>query len=82
MLEADSRPGRNYVSLTDDLRARPESHNRGTSGQFSQTLEVSDLHSKTLHVFFFNERVAEIKLDGDSSDQVTVASNAAQATDS
>ena len=35
----------------------------------SPSLNVADMKSKTVYVFFFNGRVAEIKLDGDASDQ-------------
>ena len=33
------------------------------------SLTPADMRSKTVYVFFFNGRVAEIKLDGDASDQ-------------
>ena len=40
-----------------------------------QSLSLPELKEKTVYVFFFLGRVAEIKLDGDASDQRTVAAN-------
>jgi hypothetical protein len=42
-----------------------------------QSLDVPDMLTKTVYVFFFHGKVAEIKLDGDSRDQVGAAPNAA-----
>lgn len=43
-----------------------------------QSLVVAEMKSKTVYVFFHLGRVAEIKLDGDSSDQASAAPNVAQ----
>lgn len=42
-----------------------------------QSLDIPDMQSKVVYVFFFRGKVVEIKLDGDSSDQRTVAANVA-----
>ncbi|MDB6126972.1 MAG: hypothetical protein JWM35_868 [Verrucomicrobia bacterium] len=45
-----------------------------------QWLDVPEMKSKTVYVFFVRGHVAEIKLEGDSSDQRTAAPNVASLT--
>jgi hypothetical protein len=40
-----------------------------------QSLDLPEMKSKTVYVFFFRGRVCEIKLDGDASDQQEYAAN-------
>jgi hypothetical protein len=44
-----------------------------TDRYFSQSLEPAELKTKTVYVFFLRGKVAEIKLDGDASDQRSTA---------
>jgi hypothetical protein len=43
----------------------------------TQSLVVPEMKLKTVYVFFAHGKVAEIKLDGDASDQKTAAPNVA-----
>jgi hypothetical protein len=51
----------------------------GTAGTLGpvQMLELPDMLTKTVYIFFHGGKVAEIKLDGDASDQQGAAANAA-----
>ena len=62
---------------TDGLPGYLKSANFGSTRgpNLSQSLLMPELKQKTVYVFFVAQRVAEIKLDGDASDQRTAAAN-------
>ncbi len=51
------------------LKAVAPAEFSATGGAHSQSLDLPDMKEKTIYIFFHLGKVAEIKLDGDSSDQ-------------